>query len=373
MTAQALLAVERQAVPADGGSASVRGPAGCPRRRPQPGDSTAGAGGGHSARGPQGRRVRRGQRGRACSAAESRAPRLTASRRPASLVDAGQPASAPGRERPVPGPASQDDPTAAADVGAAGSSPPRSPPASSSYVARSPADSPGAAAGSAVAAMFIAGHRCALAARRPTWLRVPGTSLPFAPWTSRPRSAPAAPTRRSSRSRSTAETLDELFDLARWAPNHHLTNPWRFRVLGPARARAAQGGGGPEAASKLDRAPTLVVCSCVLGGDPVQDEEDLHATACAAYIVLLAAHARGPGRLLADPGGAAHRGRPRRRRPRPGRALRQPDPPRPAGPGAAGARARRRRRSVRRRTSTSRCSPAPTHSRRSPASASTSS
>src|SRR5438270_824006 len=29
------------------------------------------------------------------------------------------------------------------------------------------------------------------------------------------------------------ETLDELFELARWAPNHHLTNPWRFRVLGP--------------------------------------------------------------------------------------------------------------------------------------------
>ena len=27
--------------------------------------------------------------------------------------------------------------------------------------------------------------------------------------------------------------LDELFELARWAPNHHLTNPWRFRVLGP--------------------------------------------------------------------------------------------------------------------------------------------
>ena len=29
---------------------------------------------------------------------------------------------------------------------------------------------------------------------------------------------------------------------ARWAPNHHLTNPWRFRVLGPARARAPEGG-----------------------------------------------------------------------------------------------------------------------------------
>ena len=29
------------------------------------------------------------------------------------------------------------------------------------------------------------------------------------------------------------DTLLELFDLARWAPNHHLTNPWRFRVVGP--------------------------------------------------------------------------------------------------------------------------------------------
>jgi nitroreductase len=89
------------------------------------------------------------------------------------------------------------------------------------------------------------------------------------------------------------EVLGELFDLARWAPNHNLTNPWRFRVLGPQALERLKQAAGPEAASKLDRAPTLVVCSCALGGDPVQDEEDLHATACAAYIVLLAAHARG--------------------------------------------------------------------------------
>jgi nitroreductase len=89
------------------------------------------------------------------------------------------------------------------------------------------------------------------------------------------------------------EVLGELFDLARWAPNHNLTNPWRFRVLGPRALERLKRAAGAEAASKLDRAPTLVVCSCVLGGDPVQDEEDLHATACAAYIVLLAAHARG--------------------------------------------------------------------------------
>jgi nitroreductase len=87
--------------------------------------------------------------------------------------------------------------------------------------------------------------------------------------------------------------LDELFDLARWAPNHNLTNPWRFRVVGPDALARLKQAAGAEAAPKLDRAPTLVVCSCVLSGDPVQDEEDLHATACAAYIVLLAAHARG--------------------------------------------------------------------------------
>jgi nitroreductase len=87
--------------------------------------------------------------------------------------------------------------------------------------------------------------------------------------------------------------LDELFELARWAPNHNLTNPWRFRVIGPRALERLKVAAGPESAGKLDRAPTLVVCSCVLGGDEVQDEEDLHATACAAYIVLLAAHGLG--------------------------------------------------------------------------------
>jgi nitroreductase len=87
--------------------------------------------------------------------------------------------------------------------------------------------------------------------------------------------------------------LDELFELARWAPNHNLTNPWRFRVIGPRALERLKQAAGPESAGKLDRAPTLVVCSCVLEGDEIQDEEDLHATAVAAYIVLLAAHARG--------------------------------------------------------------------------------
>ncbi|MEA2253255.1 MAG: hypothetical protein QOG70_3497 [Solirubrobacteraceae bacterium] len=89
------------------------------------------------------------------------------------------------------------------------------------------------------------------------------------------------------------DTLGEILDLARWAPNHHLTNPWRFRVLGPEALRRLKEAAGPEAAGKLDRAPTLVAVSVVQSGDAVADEEDLCAAACAAYIVLLAAHGRG--------------------------------------------------------------------------------
>jgi nitroreductase len=108
------------------------------------------------------------------------------------------------------------------------------------------------------------------------------------------------------------DEIEGLLELARWAPNHHLTVPWRFRVLGPGALLQLKEVAGPEGAAKLDRAPTLIVVSCVLSGDPVQDEEDLHATAVAAYIVLLAAHARGlagywrtPGLLRSAEGRAA--------------------------------------------------------------------
>jgi len=107
------------------------------------------------------------------------------------------------------------------------------------------------------------------------------------------------------------QQIDELLELASWAPNHNLTVPWRFRVIGPETLRRLKEAAGPEGAAKLDRAPTLIVVSCALSGDPVTDEEDLHATASASYIVLLAAHARGfagywrtPG-LLRTPDGCA--------------------------------------------------------------------
>jgi nitroreductase len=135
------------------------------------------------------------------------------------------------------------------------------------------------------------------------------------------------------------EQIDELLELASWAPNHNLTVPWRFRVIGSETLRRLKEVAGPEGAAKLDRAPTLIVVSCVLSGDPVEEEEDLHATAAASYIVLLAAHARGfagywrtPGLLRTPEGCAAvglgeeerfvgllHLGHPRQEKPAPER------------------------------------------------------
>src|SRR5436309_1204013 len=100
----------------------------------------------------------------------------------------------------------------------------------------------------------------------------------------------------------TRALLDDLLELARWAPNHHLTNPWRFRVLGPQALNRLKDAAGPEAAAKLDRAPSLVAVTQLRSADPVQDEEDLCAAACATYAVLLTAYGRGLASYWRTPG-----------------------------------------------------------------------
>jgi nitroreductase len=88
-------------------------------------------------------------------------------------------------------------------------------------------------------------------------------------------------------------TIDELVDLARHAPNHKLTQPWRFRLLGPETRAALEAACGEKEAIKLRRAPTLVLATRRLSGDPLTDREDLLATGCAVYAVLLGATERG--------------------------------------------------------------------------------
>jgi nitroreductase len=110
-------------------------------------------------------------------------------------------------------------------------------------------------------------------------------------------------------------TIEDLLELARWAPNHHLTNPWRFSVLGPQALTRLKQAAGAQDAAKLDRAPTLIAVGAAQGaGDAVQDEEDLLAAGCAAFLVLLGAQERGlasywrtPAVLRTDAGRAALR------------------------------------------------------------------
>ena len=98
------------------------------------------------------------------------------------------------------------------------------------------------------------------------------------------------------------ETLMQLLDVARLAPNHHLTQPWRFRVLGPETLTRIEECAGPAEAVKLRRAPTLVLATAVLSGDLVQDEEDVCATAAAIMLVLLGATELGLASYWRTPG-----------------------------------------------------------------------
>lgn len=117
----------------------------------------------------------------------------------------------------------------------------------------------------------------------------------------------------------TREELDELFELARWAPNHKLTQPWRFRVVGPAarerlcevtaeqaRASAPEGADAEKvvavALKKLMMAPTIVAVTSVRNPDPVLDVEDLASSSVAAYLLLVGAHAKGFASFWRSPG-----------------------------------------------------------------------
>jgi nitroreductase len=103
------------------------------------------------------------------------------------------------------------------------------------------------------------------------------------------------------------EAVERAIEAATWAPNHHLTEPWRFHVLvGDARSRLADAvcrtlpperDSEAERASvraKLGRAPVLVVVTQAGNAeDPLRDREDYAACACATQNLLLAAHAQG--------------------------------------------------------------------------------
>ncbi len=105
-------------------------------------------------------------------------------------------------------------------------------------------------------------------------------------------------TERRTTKRYTAEAVPEeivreLVELAAWAPNHKMSAPWRFRLLGPDATRALVDVAPADKKPKMTLAPTRLLVSCKVAGDPTRRLEDLLATAAAVQTLLLAATGRG--------------------------------------------------------------------------------
>jgi len=95
------------------------------------------------------------------------------------------------------------------------------------------------------------------------------------------------------------ERLLEAIELARWAPNHRLTQPWRFYVLGSETAdaivdlavdieTAAKGERAGEARRKRWGAiPAFFVVTCARSDDELQQREDYAACCCAVQNLML--------------------------------------------------------------------------------------
>jgi nitroreductase len=93
--------------------------------------------------------------------------------------------------------------------------------------------------------------------------------------------------------------IRQAVDLARWAPNHRLTEPWRFYLLGPSTSEAlsrlnaslVEAKRGKEAAKiKLQRwldVPGWLVVTCAVSHDPVRAREDYAACCCAVQNLQL--------------------------------------------------------------------------------------
>lgn len=111
------------------------------------------------------------------------------------------------------------------------------------------------------------------------------------------------------------EEIERLLDTVIHAPNHRMTQPWRFYVLGP-KARRAYGEAlgarkarrveDPEAARAVAEKvatneallPALIAVSMTLHDNPETREEDYAATMMGVQNFMLAAHALGLGTHL---------------------------------------------------------------------------
>ena len=105
-----------------------------------------------------------------------------------------------------------------------------------------------------------------------------------------------------------SSAIERMLDAAVWAPNHRLTEPWRFVVLekdSPARRKAAElahefvlGRNGDEKRADAGREkvldpPYVVYVYCVPGPDDETTKENYAAVCCAVHNFSLAGAAEG--------------------------------------------------------------------------------
>lgn len=108
--------------------------------------------------------------------------------------------------------------------------------------------------------------------------------------------------------------LSQALEAAVWAPNHYLTEPWRFYVIGPQtrkklaeryatlRADKRQQPGTEawqqvyqQALVRFDAIPGMLLVGQALAEDDIQREEDYAAVCCAIQNFQLAMWAQGVG------------------------------------------------------------------------------
>lgn len=115
------------------------------------------------------------------------------------------------------------------------------------------------------------------------------------------------------------EDLDAILENANWAPNHGLTQPWRFRIYrGEARARLAddlaqlyltavpkdqQKEGKAEKLAQMPRRAPVVILVCMERQkiEKIRELEEIEAVACAVQNMHLTAAARGLGAFWSTP------------------------------------------------------------------------
>jgi nitroreductase len=95
------------------------------------------------------------------------------------------------------------------------------------------------------------------------------------------------------------DVLMAAIEVARWAPNHRLTEPWRFYVLGSTTMRAvvdlavelevaAKGErAGPVRRARLEAVPGMFVLTSARSDDPLLERENYAACCCAAQNLML--------------------------------------------------------------------------------------